>query len=238
MNFRGIKSDVAVFLFENGVTHQALEESYIAHDAQYRELLRKSRSEQMRELARTDQISDDFFVRSELRIPELLSNHPEVRDTAIDIGCGVGTASVKLAQFFKKVIAIEPSEAAIKLARKRNNASVKWRVGLAEDELKKLKLSKPALFYSSVVLSHIDDETVMEICYQINEVAPFGSILCLAENWGSESHQKLWHTRTPKWWVDRLHGWDLSFLPASIQGRGDRYRGIHGYLGNGWKAKI
>jgi SAM-dependent methyltransferase len=166
------------------------------------------------------------------RLLDLCQRHPEIRDTAVDMGCGAGWVSARLSRDFRRVIAIEPSEKAIALAREIFPASaypnIEWRIGFAEEQLRALSLQTPALFVTAVVLSHLLDEEVSTICSALNAVAPAGSILSFSENWGTEFHKFMWHVRTPEWWQAQLPGWELDFHGPVTENPPGRNRGFHG----------
>jgi SAM-dependent methyltransferase len=211
VNLQTFKTKAAELLFELNLVKQDKKESYFTHEHHYPMYLAHTLSEQ--------------------QIKKFILEHPEATISAIDIGCGEGQISFELAKHFQEVIAIEPSITALKIAELRaegRDKNIRWVNGFAEVELRLLKLKNPAFFFSSVVLSHIDDNTVKEICAGLDEAAKQGSVLYLGENWGRESHKKLWHTRTPKWWAEALPKWSLRFYPLIVEGREDRYKGIYG----------
>jgi hypothetical protein len=174
----------------------------------------------------------NLFNQPEARYADLISEHPDVRSMAIDIGSGAGWLSARLSRYFRQVIGLEPSEAAVGMARAlfpiTEYPNIRWIVGFAEQELPKLQLSKPTLFVTATVLSHLPDESVEKICTAVNENAPVGSILSFAECWGIESHSYMWHIRTTEWWKARFPGWDLDFHGPEIEGMSGSRKGFHG----------
>ena len=56
-----------------------------------------------------------------------------------------------------------------------------------------------------------------------------GSGFSFCENWGTEFHDYMWHVRTIDWWRNRFPGWDINFHGPSIEGKKDRFQGLHGY---------
>ena len=135
---------------------------------------------------------------------------------AVDIGSGQGWGSNYLSQKFEKVYAIEPSIPAMKAAKflygKASN--IVWINGFAEEEIRKLNLESPALFYCACVLSHLEDSSVEEICASINSVAKSGSRFSFSENWGIHHFAHLWHSRSAEWWQKQFPGWELTFKNA------------------------
>jgi SAM-dependent methyltransferase len=176
--------------------------------------------------------TENHFNSPECKYDDLLNKHPNIRHTAIDIGCGAGWLSAKLSTQFQKVIAIEPSNTGIKFAKKifpKNKfPNIKYIVGLAEKKLTKINLSHPSFFVTGCVFSHLTDKTVKDICSIINQIAPKDSILAFAECWGKESHDFMWHIRTQEWWQKALPEWKLDFHGPSIQNIAERHKGFHG----------
>ncbi len=230
--FRIAKSELAALLFRTGVIKQKPNESYIDHNADYASILAMSRDDRLKEVRRREAERVNYFDDPIVKMNLLLEKNPKLRDTVIDIGSGLGLNSIKLSKKFKQVIALEPSEAAVSIAKEvypaKDYPNIDWRVGFAEVELDKTKLDKPALLFTNVVLSHIDDKTVSTICASISKVAPKGSVLNIVEAWGKESHQRVWHVRTQDWWRARFPDWELWFHGPVIQDRKDRNIGIHG----------
>lgn len=174
----------------------------------------------------------DLFNHPENRFGELIGKHPEVRGVAVDIGAGAGWLSARLSRDFGKVIAIEPSAAAVNLAKQMYSdakfGNIEWVQGMAQEMIRNLRLDSPSFFVTGCVLSHLPDNVAEQICSAINKVAPQGSILAFAECWGPESHEFMWHVRTQEWWRRALPGWKLDFHGPQIQGVSGRHKGIHG----------
>ena len=134
---------------------------------------------------------------------------------AVDIGSGTGWFANYLVTHrnYKKVYAIEPSEAAIDIAKKiyPNSKKVNYIQGFAEEQISKLKLVKPAFFSTMCVLAHLEDNDVSGILRTIDKIAPVGSILACSEPWGDFYHRECWNIRPPEWWSDTLADWELEF---------------------------
>lgn len=173
---------------------------------------------------------EDVFSHPQVKFGQLIEKNPGVRDLAVDIGAGAGWLSAKLSKYFRKVIAIEPSEAAIMLAKKLYPGSkypnIKWINGFAEQILLKLNIESPALFFASTVLSHLRDSEVEKICKAIDKSAPIGSIFGFSECWGVEHHQHMWHVRTKEWWQKQFPGWKIDFHGPNIQNVPGRHKGF------------
>ena len=102
-----------------------------------------------------------------------LDSQREIKD-AVDIGSGTGWFANYLSlKNFENICGIEPSHSAIDIAKKINpENNVVYLCGFAENELKKLKLNRSTLFTTSIVLSHLDDNTVINISNDITWTKP------------------------------------------------------------------
>ena len=115
---------------------------------------------------------------------------------------------------YKKVYAIEPSSSAIEIAKKiyPDNKKVKYINGFAEEEISKLKLSKPTFFSTMCCLAHLEDEDVFGILKTIDKIAPVDSVLACSEPWGDFYHRECWNIRPPEWWSEHLRIGSLSSI--------------------------
>ena len=117
--------------------------------------------------------------------------------SGVDIGSGTGWFANYLIEQrkYKKVYAIEPSSSAIEIAKKiyPDNKKVKYINGFAEEEISKLKLSKPTFFSTMCCLAHLDDEDVLGILKTIDKIAPVDSVLACSEPWGDFYHRECWN---------------------------------------------
>ncbi len=173
----------------------------------------------------------EAFNDQENKLGLLLKKYPQVRALAIDIGSGVGWLSALLSTDFGSVVAIEPSSAAVEIARRlypaANFPNIDWRVGFAESVIPGLSFTQPTLFVTGCVLSHLRDAETAKICAAVNAGAPKGSILGFNECWGTEWHQKLWHVRTKEWWQAQLPGFQIDFHGPEIENVPGRHKGFH-----------
>ena len=104
---------------------------------------------------------------------------------AVDIGSGTGWFVNYLDSYYKfeKIYGIEPSEEAINIAKKiYKNSKVNYLNGFAEEKLKCIKLEEPTLFTTFIVLSHIPNNSVIQILKEMDNIAPSGSIFIFNEN--------------------------------------------------------
>ena len=69
-----------------------------------------------------------------------------------------------------------------------DNKKVKYINGFAEEEISKLKLSKPTFFSTMCCLAHLEDEDVLGI-KTIDKIAPVDSVLACSEPWGDFYHR-------------------------------------------------
>lgn len=133
----------------------------------------------------------------------------------VDIGSGTGWFANYLVEQrnYKKVYAIEPSQAAIEIAKKiyPDNKEVKYIQGFAEEQIAKLKLKEPTFFSTMCVLAHLEDNDVSNIIKTIDRIAPVGSILACSEPWGDFYHRECWNIRPPEWWSETLADWQFEF---------------------------
>lgn len=141
-----------------------------------------------------------------------LDEQTEITD-AVDIGSGTGWFVNYLINYknFENVIGIEPSKAAIDIAKKLYDNDITYLCGFAENELKQIKLQKKTLFTTSIVFSHLDDISVTKILTEMNNIAPKGSVFIFNENYGPPFHMKLWNCRPKEWWQKRLSNWNISY---------------------------
>jgi len=202
--------------------------SYSQHDSEYQLPGALERHRQIY----AEYEEQNLFDNPENRFGDLLAAYPEVRELAVDIGAGAGWLSARLSREFHRVVAIERSDAALSLAieifPKESHGNIEWKHGFAEDVIRSLEYRGPTLFITGCVLSHLPDRIVTRICSAIENLAPKGSILGFAECWGGESHEFMWHVRTPDWWRDRLASFDLDFFGPEIQDVQGRHKGFHG----------
>ena len=154
-----------------------------------------------------------FLYQSDIPHGDTLDEHKLT--VGVDIGSGTGWFANYLVEqrSYKKVYAIEPSEAAIEIAKKiyPDNKKVKYINGFAEEQISKLKLTKPTFFSTMCVLAHLEDEDVINVLNAISKVAPEGSILACSEPWGDTYNRQCWNIRPPEWWVSNLINWEYEF---------------------------
>lgn len=205
--------------------------SFKRHNSQYIEAgkLEKER------VAGLKNIQEDLLNGPEMRVKDLLFKNPQVK-IAVDVGSGTGWSAAALSPLVDRVIGIEPSQAAIDISKniykEAEYPNINWIQGFSEKILPMLTLEKPTLFLTGCVLNHIRDKEVEKICIEINKIAPVGSVLSFAENWGGEWHQLMWHVRTKDWWQEQLPGWKLDFHGPEVdekdEYKGRYHKGIHG----------
>ena len=152
-------------------------------------------------------------------------------EVAVDIGAGTGWFANHLVEYrdYKNVYAIEPSQAAIDIAKRiyPEREDVNYIVGFAEEELSKLELDKPTFFSTMCVLAHLPDELTLDILKAMDNIAPVGSLWSASEPWGDEFHRECWHIRTPEWWSDNLPDWEFEFYSDyELTDPSGRYKGF------------
>ena len=140
--------------------------------------------------------------------------------TAVDIGSGTGWIANYLIteRKYEKVYAIEPSKSAIDIAKRLypDQKKVKYINGFAEEELLKIKLTKPTFFSTLCVLTHLEDETVISILNSMNKISSTGSVYAASEPWGPKYEESAWNIRPPEWWVENLPNWEFEFYSDCI----------------------
>lgn len=196
------------------------------HDAEYTHADALEKHRQLYQRFR----DEDLFNHPENKFGALLARYPQLRDTAVDIGSGAGWLSATLAaQGFARVVALEPSAAALRLACELfpQATTITWQQGFAETLLPNLRLTTPTAFFTGCVLSHLRDAEVIKICAALNAVAPPGSILGFSECWGKPYHRYLWHVRSQAWWQQQLAGWEIDFHGPVIENTPHRHKGFH-----------
>lgn len=143
-----------------------------------------------------------------------LDNNIQI-NSCVDIGSGTGwfVNYLKDKYNFKTIYGIEPSESAIQIAKTiyKDNTDINYLTGYAEECLKKINLNEPTLFTTFIVLSHIEDSSVIQILKEINRVAPVGSVFIFNENYDDTFHSNMWHCRTREWWESNLPDWDIQY---------------------------
>ena len=179
---------------------------------------------------------DFLYNQPSLKMSHFLKKYKKNRYLVVDIGSGDGWLSAKLSKFFKKIIAIETSKEAVKLAKKRYKkfSNIIWINGFAEDYIFKIEFKKPVLFTSCHVLSHLTDNQVLKICKIINsKKIPKNSMLNFSELYTKvNSIRKYMDTsRSIKWWNKNLSNWRLDFHgPMVSKNKNEkRYKGFWGH---------
>ncbi|MEE9573909.1 MAG: class I SAM-dependent methyltransferase, partial [Candidatus Neomarinimicrobiota bacterium] len=194
-----------------------MEESYKVHHKEYVErgleyYIKRDNLKTSQSFNKTGEDWDNLYKPGYLH-GNWLDNQTEIKDS-VDIGCGTGwfVNYLKKHKNFENIIGIEPSEAALDIAKKVHNSSdVKYLCGLAENILPTVELKNKTLFTTFIVLSHIPDAIVKKILKSMDDIAPKGSVFIFNENYGTEFHKKLWHCRTKKWWEENLSNWTISY---------------------------
>jgi len=179
------------------------------------------RAQNKRKTANQDQYNDDNPLGN------MLDKYPDIQ-VCVDLGCGLGWSAALMAETRKKVYAIEPNLAPIRIAKEiyADVDNIEWIKGFAEDELNSIELTEPTLFNSSCVLSHLEDFVVKPVCQKIDQQAPVGSVLAFSELWGNERHSRLWHTRSKEWWKNVLSTFTLDFIERPCSGGFKSFTGV------------
>ena len=123
------------------------------------------------------------------------------------------TVSINSSIFLVSISISKTSISAIEIAKKiyPDNKKVKYINGFAEEEISKLKLTKPTFFSTMCCLAHLEDDDVLGIIKTIDKIAPLGSVLACSEPWGDFYYRECWNIRPPEWWSDTLANWEFEF---------------------------
>jgi len=144
---------------------------------------------------------------------KILAMFPSVRGVHVDIGCGGGWLLVKTSPFFRRVIGVDPSADALRVARDitKNISNIELVHSDMTDVFKNLSLQEPVFITTATVLSHIQDWYVESFLKYVNNL-PQGSILLFGEPYGGNIHRRLWYVRSKRWWAKALSDWQLVFV--------------------------
>jgi SAM-dependent methyltransferase len=200
--------------------------SYMVHNAQYEQ----EQAFQREKECHLKYEKENALYNPDCPIGKMFDKASNNIKIAVDVGCGTGYAA-KFLSSKMKVYAIEPSKAALDIAQKLypNEPNINWINDFALEALQKLAFNEPILVDFNCVLSHLEDEAVIEICEEVDRITTTKSVIACSECWGSEWHDDLWHVRTPTWWYERFPNWYLNFKNGDpIQNVPDRYKGFFG----------
>jgi SAM-dependent methyltransferase len=188
--------------------------SYEKHNSQYLEEINSYEST-IKIIEKYDSINQFKVLGFELSI-KLTRDLPAI---AIDIGSGTGWLVKKLSPIFKKVIAVEPSSAALDVSRKVNQSSdnVLYVNKDMLDAINELDIKEPVFITTSTVLNHIESNYVAEFLKTINNL-PSASVLFFDERYDKNTNWNMWHVRNKDWWRSNLPSWQLIFLDIENSG--------------------
>jgi ubiquinone/menaquinone biosynthesis C-methylase UbiE len=112
--------------------------------------------------------SDEFFAIGTVEVAAMIERferlgHPELRQRALDFGCGVGRITRALAQHFDEAIGVDIAEDMVSRARELNadKPGVSFVVNVASD-LARFDDAAFDLVFSSIVLQHVPDRSTIE----------------------------------------------------------------------------
>jgi 2-polyprenyl-3-methyl-5-hydroxy-6-metoxy-1,4-benzoquinol methylase len=202
--------------------------SYLTHDSQYSEAIAFEREKNCHEKYE----QENAAYNPDCPIGKMFDKTSDDIKIAIDVGCGTGYMA-KFLSSKMKVYAIEPSAAALDIAKKfyPDEPNITWINNFALEALQKLTFDEPVFIVCNCVLSHLEDEAVIEICKELVRIAVSGSVIAFSECYGPEAHSNLWHIRTQAWWQKQFPDWYLNFNTGTpIQNVPGRYKGFFGLL--------
>jgi len=204
-------------------------DSYINHNREYEGDGKLEYEKKVHEQKNTDNFK--FIYQDDIPHGRALDIHKDL-SVGVDIGGGTSWLSHYLIneRSFKMVYSIEPSEAAIDIAKKINPSkkrNIKYINGFAEEEIEKLNLDDPTFFSTMCCFAHLMDPTVERILKAIDTVAPIGSVLACSEPWGDVFHRQCWHIRPPEWWSELMPEWEFEFYAdAELNDPPNRHKGF------------
>ena len=191
--------------------------SYDAHnkeyelDTAYEKELKIHKLKTKESLSKSGGSWDNLYKPGHLH-GDWLDSQTEIKN-AVDIGCGTGwfVNYLKEHKNFENVVGIEPSQSAINIGKKIYDNDITYLCGMAEEMLSNVTLTKPTLFTTFIVLSHLPDDVVEKILKEMDKIAPKDSVFIFNENYGNLFHRNLWHCRTKEWWEQKLQNWEITY---------------------------
>lgn len=159
---------------------------------------------------------------------KMITRYPGVRDVHIDIGAGCGWLARRTSVYFNKVIAIEPSIAAVIMAKEitRGCKNIDFVISDAVTALTVLAPDSPVFLTTSTVFAHLEVDYLNNLLTLLNNM-PTGSIFVFDEPYGCEISEELWCVRTEEWWTKKLSNWHLEFSGKRIPKR-SYWKGLNG----------
>jgi len=159
---------------------------------------------------------------------KMITKYPGVRGVHIDIGAGCGWLARRTSVYFSKVIAIEPSIAAIIMAKEitRGCKNIDFVISDAITALTVLAPDSRMFLTTSTVFAHLEKDYLEHLLELINNM-PIGSIFVFNEPYGCEINQELWCVRPEEWWTEKLSNWHLEFSRKRIPKR-SYWKGLNG----------
>lgn len=159
---------------------------------------------------------------------KMITRYPGVRGVHIDIGAGCGWLAKKTSAYFGKVIAIEPSVAAIIMAKEitRGCKNIDFVISDAITALGILAPDSPVFFTTSTVFAHLEVGYLNDLLGLLNNM-PTGSIFVFDEPYGCELNEEGWCVRPEEWWTEKLPDWHLKFSGKRIPKR-SYWKGLNG----------
>jgi SAM-dependent methyltransferase len=189
-------------------------QSYEKHNSQYLEEINSYEST-LKIIEKYDKLNQFKITGFEMA----LKLTKELPGTVVDIGSGTGWLVQKLSPFFEKIIALEPSEAALKVSQKINNnlKNIEYINKAGAEFIKEINFLSPIFITTSVVLNHIEDGYVKKLLFLLNKL-PDGSVLFFDERYDKNTNWNMWHVRSKDWWRENLPNWQLIFLDIENSG--------------------
>ncbi|HUC05882.1 MAG TPA: class I SAM-dependent methyltransferase [Acidimicrobiales bacterium] len=152
---------------------------------------------------------DQFLATGKTVVEEALLNapvQPQGRDTAIEIGCGVGRICLAMSDHFDHVVGVDISESMVSQARQLvDRANVRFLVGTGAD-LRQFDDASADFITTFTVFQHMPRQALIEsYVREAARVLRPGGVL--AAQWNNLPHPQAWKLRG-QWWRlrDRIGG--------------------------------
>jgi hypothetical protein len=162
----------------------------------------------MVKITKQNDLKNKFTTSGFKKIVENLNNI----SIHIDIGSGTGWLLNNCSPYFEKLIGIEPSKAAISIAKiiNKDHQNITFINKNMCDAFEDIKISKPVFITTAAVFSHIKNWYVKKFLIKLNDI-PNNYVMFLHEPYGLPIYQPFWYIKSKFWWAKNLPDWELSF---------------------------
>lgn len=152
---------------------------------------------------------------SALMLPILQRYIPQPVDLLVDIGCGIGTYSVFLKDFARRIIAVDFMKKRIERAKERNAfGNVEYRVADARN-LSFLEANTVDVIHTMAVLVHLTEQMKRDAIEEMKRVLRPGGIIILWDNFDDKGQGVT--TTSPHVHVPSRAWLTQAFSPLSVE---------------------